>query len=133
MINILYYVNNEQLRIVDDNDVIDDLYYQKARVPTVEDVKKYLGEKPIKEIKEYFKGINIEEKILNIKRSISKIDYKVPLYDEYKKNVYIINRNNVYSGVIYKHYRFPDERVLKYLRTEKTRLKCKRKNISRIE
>lgn len=130
---ILYYKENNNLKVVDKNDVMDDLYYLKARVPREKDIEATL-QSSTKEIKNFFiKYDKIKDAIEEIKQSISEIDVKIPLYDEYSKNLYIINRDNVYSRVVYNHYRFPDKVLFDILKKRKKKLEDKVKNITNTE
>ena len=113
MVNILYNVKNSTLQIVKDKNVMDDLYEQRATVPTKKNVKDYLSKKPNINIKKFFAKYGIKDGISEIKKTISKIDYKIPLYHEASKNLYVIHRNNVYNRVVYGHYRFPTNRLIK--------------------
>lgn len=121
---ILYYYDEDKLKITEKKEVFDQLYYLKARVPTKKQIKDYLKQRNIdNQIKKFFEGKNLDEAINEIKKQISKIDYKIPLYDEYTRNIYIINREDVYNRVIYQHYRFPDKQLLKLLKKRKKLLK----------
>ena len=69
---ILYYKNNNNLRVADKNNVMDDLYYLKARVPKSSDIEKLLKTSS-KEIKDFFANYDtINDAIVAIKKSISK-------------------------------------------------------------
>lgn len=119
---ILYIIKKDRLDIIDKKDVIDFLYYLKARIPTKKDIKKYLENNSDNNIIDYFKEYGIITGIERIKKDISKIDYKIPLYDIGSKNIYIINRNRVYQRVVYNHYRFPDSHLVNKLKKKKTNL-----------
>ncbi len=123
MIYILYYKDDNKLKLVEAESVFNDLYYLRAKIPSAKEVNEYLKNKPNEKIKKYFKMHGIKAGIENIKREISKINYQVPLYDEYSKNLYIISRENVYRRVVYDHYRFPNENMLKYFKERRNELK----------
>ena len=129
---ILYIIKEKKLKKIEKKKIITELYELKARVPTEDDIKKNIKEAE-EEIKEYFKKEGVEEGIKKIKKEISKIDYKIPLYDEYTKNLYIINRGNVYNRVIYNYYRFPDKEMEKKLKEKLEKMKVKTKDIKEEE
>ena len=56
---------------------------------------------------------------INIKEDISKIDYKVPLYDEYTKNLYIIPKELAYKKVTNYSYRFPNKQLKHILKLKR--------------
>jgi nitrogen regulatory protein PII-like uncharacterized protein len=99
---ILYYPKEDKLKPTDPTEALDKIYYQQARVPTQQQIKDN-----------------------NIKTELSKIDIKIPLYDEQTRNIYLINKDNVYDRVVYQSYRLPDAYLLDVL---KTRLKEQPKN-----
>lgn len=111
---ILYYYKEDKLKITNESEVIDKLYYQEAHVPTIQQIKSAMSKSDIKsEIKIFLENKSPIEAIENIKKSISRIDNKIPLYDEITRNMYLINRENVYRRVVYEYYRFPDEQLIK--------------------
>ena len=50
------------------------------------------------------------------KIKISQIDTLIPLFDIYSKNLYLIQASNVYSRVIFFHYRLPNIKIVKLLK-----------------
>jgi hypothetical protein len=70
----------------------------------------------------FFKTNGSTKGIKLIRQAISKIDNKVPLYDIFNQNLFLINKQNVYSRVIRHHYRFPDRELLKMLMNKKKEL-----------
>lgn len=112
---ILYNVDKSTLTVYQFDEVIDALYYQKARVPTEEQVKKYMESPKDKKIGFLFKN-SVKAGVNKIKDEISKIDYKVPLYDEYTHNLFIVDRSNVYNRVVHQHYRFPNDALITILK-----------------
>jgi hypothetical protein len=63
------------------------------------------------------------EKILSGEKKISKkekdliikFDDYIPMYDIYSNNIYLIGKNDLYNKMMYKHYRFIDPRLYKWL------------------
>jgi len=131
MTYILYYKKDNTLKITSYNQVIDDLYYQKAELPTKKQVQEYLKRKPSAKIKKYMKK-DIDDAIKKIKESISRIDHKIPLYYGYSENLYIINKVNVYNRVVYKHYRFPNQYLLDMFKQKKKELSAKKHTTERL-
>lgn len=129
MTHILLYNNaNEILEFVKEEDALNNLYFGKSKLPTEEDIRKYMKHGGDKEILKYIKEREPEKIIKKIKKKLSSIDYFIPLYDIYTKNLYLINRENVYKRVVYDYYRFPDKRFVKYLEKRKKELEKKIKS-----
>lgn len=105
---ILFDIKNNNLVIENIHDAIDKIYYLEMKIPTVNEVK----ETKNKKIKEYFDQFKaIEDGIKNIKTELSKSSDKIPLYDVYSENIYLINKNNVYDRVTNNYYRFPTQEL----------------------
>lgn len=118
---IIYFQNENKFVIVNKNIIFDLFYNTQARIwfdkTEIEKFKKkkiliykldiindkYIFNNTNKILdKNYFVNLN------NLKKDISKINNKIPLYDVYSNNLYLIFRDNVYNRVIYDYYRFPD-------------------------
>lgn len=95
----LYDIKNKIIKIYQNDDVLDSLYFLEARVPTSDEIKKNKI------------NINLNE----IKKLISKLDNKVPLYDVVTENMYLIKKENVYNRVYHQNYRFPEQLFLEEL------------------
>lgn len=96
----LKYINGD-IKIIDENNVLDELYLKLAVLPNEVELKKY-----VKNTKEYLKEAKI---------NISKITKYIPLFDIYTKNLYIINPENIYFRMLECNYRLPDEFIVKYI------------------
>jgi len=107
---ILYNIKEKRLEEIDKKGVMDMLYNGSHRVPLDHEIK----DKKIKDPNEY-----VEE----LKKMVSKIENKVPLYDEYTKNLYLINGSIIYNKVTREHYRFPDKYLVDKLRDRKKEIK----------
>jgi len=131
--NILFYKTDKTLKIVDDNRILDDIYYQKAHVPTNQDIIKYINKnKKTDRIVLFFSNCKKKDYtacIQKIKVHISKIGHKIPLYDEYSKNLYLISRDQLYNRVVYQYYRFPDNDLYQYFVTKEKNMKKKVEHI----
>jgi hypothetical protein len=101
-------VNKKTNKIIElsKDKVLDSLYYLETRLPTEGELNKYN------------KKISLEK----LRNDISMIDNKIPLYDTYSRNLYLITKENVYHRVIYNHYRFIGNRTLKYFKNKRDKL-----------
>ena len=109
---ILFDLKKKILKLYDRKIIMDKLYFLEAEVPTTAILKEHLKDSS-EEIISFFEKYGEIKGIAEIKKTISKIDYKIPLYDEYTRNIYIIVREEVYKRVIKQYFRFPDEVMLK--------------------
>lgn len=137
MKHILLNNENNTLKFYHENDVMDSLYYLKARLPSEQNIKDYAKLKKnvdkniIKVVNEYKN--NPDKLVKTIKDEISKINNKIPLYDVYTKNIYLIDKENVYNRVIYKYYRFPDIEMVKLFEKKKNEIEPQiKKNNSKL-
>lgn len=95
------------------SNIIEELYYNLLIIPTKEQLKEY-------------KKIDITESsklIVEYKNYISKLSYKIPLFDYNSKNILIINEEDVYYSVVNLHYRFPDQNILTLLESTLNNIK----------
>lgn len=122
---LLFYKKDKTIKEAKPEQILDDLYYLRASVPTKENIKDYIKNGKNKNIKGLMKDQEPDDVIQEIKDSISKIDYNIPLYDEYSKNLYLITKSNVYNRVMYQYYRFPDESLINLFREREKKLKPK--------
>lgn len=125
---ILFYKKDNTIKQVNINDVIDDLYFLKATVPTKENITKYIKSGKNAKIIKYLKSKSSLDIISDIKKNISKISNKIPLYDEYTKNTYIITKENVYERVTRQYYRFPNKELIELFKDRKNELEPQIKN-----
>jgi len=120
MVLLLFDILKKKINYVKQSKVISDIYYLKARLPTVKELKNFNDfDKNSLEYQKYIANGNYEKFIRYLKKEISRIDDKIPLYDLVTKNMYIVDRENIYNRVIYQYYRFPDENLLKQLEKKK--------------
>lgn len=130
----LYNLETNKIIEYNEEDVIDNIYYLKAKLPTTDEMENHI-KKYRDEISEFIKKNGIQKSINLIKKSISKIEYKIPLYDVYSENIYIINKNNVFFRVIYNYYRFPDLELTNQIKKKRdsTLEKLKKNNYKQNE
>lgn len=101
---LLYNKTTNLIDKIPERDVLYNIYFQSHRLPT----QKQLDDANITDV-------TSDE----IKDKISTIDYKIPLYDEYTRNMYIINSEQVYDKIIYGYYRFPNKDIIEMLTKRK--------------
>ena len=82
--------NKKQEEIINKN-IIDVLYYNTHKIYNIND---------------------------DIKNYISSLEGKIPLYDIYTSNLYLILPENLYYRITYNHYRFPTQYLLNNLEKE---------------
>lgn len=104
----LYNIKTETIENVIKEDVLDKIYYLEYRLPTPDEIKNKLSKKKLMELN----AIDENDAIEIIKKAISKIENKVPLYDAYTENIYLIGKHNVYNRVIHQSYRFPEKELI---------------------
>ena len=56
-----------------------------------------------------------DDQLEELKDNISKIDNKVPLYDVYTQNLYLVDRTKTYSAVFKNFFRFPTNKLINQL------------------
>ena len=106
----LYDIQQKKIRKYEKKDVMSDLYYFLAEPPSKEQVKEHIKNYD-DEITKFFNGDLIDERLNEIKDVISKIDDKIPLYDMYTENMYLIDAENVFNSVMYSFYRYIDKEM----------------------
>ena len=128
MIIYLYYTNENIIKEFNGDNILLDLYYKLAFIPDEKKLKDYINSNKIKTIKD------IKKYIEELREIISSNDTYIPLYDAQTKNIYLINRENVYNRVINDNYRIPDEKIIDYLNNIYNEIKkSNNKNIFIIE
>ena len=130
--NILYNINLNILETINPEDILDKIYFLEYRVPTDNDIKSYNKSKTSDEINKLINRLitKFKNSINNlIKDYISNLEYKMPLYDIYTSNIYLIHKENIYKRITYNHYRFPSDKVLADIKEQITKENNKIKNI----
>jgi hypothetical protein len=127
---VLYYPKNKSnnIVIVDELDVLDELYNNLALLVSIDQLKSdqsildqlfKLGQfdlsvKSVKSAKSV-KSTKLEEFVLEQKDNLSRLSYKIPLFDYATKNIYLIVAEDVFVKVSMFNYRFPDNRIIDLL------------------
>jgi len=110
--NILYNIPKNNLEYIDPSNILDSIYFLEYKVPDIHELKKINKDK-------IFKEYIFDESFINkIKDYISILEYKIPLYDIYTNNIYLINRENIYTRIHFNHYKFPNDIVIKELKKD---------------
>ncbi len=106
---VLYYPKKDKNNIVlvDENIVIDEMYYNLAIFPSL---------KQLQQFDKKYKNVNYETFIENQKELISKLSYKLPLFDYNTKNIYLVDQDDIYNKVTNFNYRFPDDKIIDLLK-----------------
>jgi len=113
MPNYLYDIKSKSIQNIKSHMVFEKLYLQEVRIPTLDDTKNTSID--------FFK--NYEKAIKKIKKSISRLEYSVPLYDIVSENIYLIDRYQVKNKVVDESYRFPDRELLEEISDKQNILK----------
>lgn len=122
---LLLYLNNKTIKSLNNNETaLDDLYYGKASVPSEQQLEEYVSTNNNSSPEVVFITHNMKNNTMTnvvnmIIDSLSKINFRIPLYDEYTRNMFMISRDDIYDKVIYYHYRFPDKNMIKQFEREK--------------
>jgi|SRR3989344_2542241 len=111
----LYIYNTDTIEFVPVSKIMDKLYYLEVSLPTMEQVKKSK-----KEINDYFKT---KDDLLRLRDLISLIDNKIPLYDSYTQNLYLIDSHDVYNKVVREHYRNLSNDLVSKIKLKLSKLK----------
>jgi len=116
---ILYYPKKEKHNInnIDESVVLDELYFNLANIASENEILDS-GNKDLIQIMNKI----IEENKLKkneymsfIRNELSKLSYKIPLFDYTTKNIYLIDSDDIYIKVTLFNYRFPGARILDLL------------------
>lgn len=132
---IMYIIEKNTLEYVKHEDVITELYLLKIRVPTEKNVIEYTKRYKTSGVGDVsiidFFGSNIRYGIKKIKKELSKIDNKIPLYDIYTENLYLVDRKYIYDKVMTESYRFPKKELLETLKTRRDTIQHDIKELSK--
>jgi hypothetical protein len=111
--NILFNIELNILERINDEDILDKIYFLEYRVPTMADIKSCNKSKTNNDINKLINKFIDKTEIINlIKDYISNLEFKMPLYDIYTSNIYLIHKENIYKRISYNHYRFASQSVL---------------------
>lgn len=114
----LYNIEKNNINEYEKEQIMDSIYYLQAKIPNNEQLEMYKNNND-DELSKIIIENGTDNTINLIKESISKLEDKIPLYDTYSENIYIINKQNVYFRVIYNYYRFPDEIIINKIKKKR--------------
>lgn len=130
--NYLWNIQKKIIEKINSSEIIEKLYFQEIRVPTIKEINTHIKKLP----PEY----NKKNIVLTIKKYLAKLDNYIPLYDIINKNLHIISSHDVYQSIVYEFYRFPDKMFIekikrKYLKLNKLKTYdlLKKREIHKIE
>jgi len=107
----LFYEDEKQIRKIDDiNIILDDIYFEKARLPTINELKQ-LSEKSPEQLQQ------------NIKDNISQLTNKVPLYNIFNESIFLFSPNNMMDKIYYEEYLFPDINIVHEIKNKQEEYK----------
>jgi len=85
---------------------LDELYNNLSMIPT------------IKQLNAYDSNIKDSEEYINLLRIyISRLNYKLPLFDYATKNIYLIIYDDIYNKITIDNYRFPNTSIIELLKS----------------
>lgn len=134
----LYFPKKNTIEEIDEENVYDDMYYYLAMLPTYEQLSAYPNIDELLKIDLNFdlefttsssisnianqnltSNLSKERQIKNLigklRIFISKLKYKIPLFDYSTKNIVLIASDDVYQAVTYQNYRFPNSKIIELL------------------
>lgn len=118
----LYDIKMGTIVEVNKYDIMKKLYYLEYRVPTDDDITKFMTQDSTNHIMvDFFKNAT-NDAIKKIKKFISKVEGDMPLFDIVSQNIYIVDKHNVYDNVMYKNYRFPKTSLIEKLAVKRQKL-----------
>jgi hypothetical protein len=113
----LFNIKNNEIENINKDDSMEKIYFLEYRLPTSKEIDEHMDKNTFNKF-----NLNKSSDIHNkIKYTLSKIENKVPLYDAYTENIYLINRHNVYNRVMHQHYRFPDKDLIDEIKDKKNK------------
>ena len=83
----------------------------------------------------YYDKIELNKDKIELNKNIIKIsehEGKMPLYDIYTSNLYLINPENLFKRINFNHYRFPNKKVLQELKFEIEKLEQKEQKEQKV-
>jgi hypothetical protein len=120
---ILFNIKKNKLEFIDKNNVLDKLYYFEHRPMTLNDIKNNKDNNINEWVDDFVKKYKNENIEIFMKKQISQIENKVPLYDIYANNIFLIDKYSVYERVTNQFYRFPNNELIKKLKKQKEEIK----------
>lgn len=104
---VFLLVVNGETKIVEKKEIYENLYYNQAKLPTINEFNNIKNK--------IHKDIPYEIYIKKIKKKISKISSFLPLFDVKTMNLYLIKNDNVHHRITNDNYRLPTKKLLNNL------------------
>ena len=102
---LLYNSKKDTIIQIKEDIVIDELYNNLSMIPTIKQLSTF--NKTLTNPKEY---------INNLRNYISRLDYKLPLFDYATKNIYLIAHDDIYQKITIDNFRFPNTDIIDLLK-----------------
>jgi hypothetical protein len=118
---LLYYSKTNTISLIDDTQIIQEMYMNLAMIPTIEQLKTYKNIKKLLQINLNLSDVSVTtdvtltKYIKFMKNYISKLNHVIPLYDHQTKNIYLVLHDEIYNKITNLNYRFCDTYVIKLL------------------
>lgn len=110
---VLFYPKTNKIIETNDTNILDNMYDELAVIPSIEQFKSY---KNINDLLKKNKAKDITDLITLYKQYISKLSFKIPLFDYNTKNIYLVEYEDVYQKVTQFNYRFPNKKIIDLLK-----------------
>jgi len=111
---VLFYPKLNEIKETENDIILDNIYNELAIIPSSKQLKTY---NKLDKLLLINSVNNIDDLINLFKQNISKLSNKVPLFDYNTKNIYLIDRNDVYQKVTMYNYRFPNTKIINLLKS----------------
>jgi len=122
---IFFSILDNKLEFVNKDDILDGLYFLKYKVPSENFIANYKKHDEFYDIFQKDKNFFKKQKI-----NMSKLEYKIPLYDIYSANMFLIEKYDVYNRVVRNFFKFPELGLLNDLKNKKN--EYEKKNVEDI-
>lgn len=110
---VLFYPKTNKIIKTNDTEILDNMYDNLAVIPSIEQFKSF---KEINSLLKKNNAKNIDDLTNMFKQHISKLSYKIPLFDYNTKNIYLVLYEDVYQKVTQFNYRFPNKKIINLLK-----------------
>jgi len=110
---VLFYPKTNKIIETNDDKILDSMYNDLAIIPSIDQFKSYEN---INNLLKQNSAETINDLINIYKQYISKLSYKIPLFDYNTKNIYLITYEDVYQKVTQHNYRYPNQKIIDLLK-----------------
>jgi hypothetical protein len=109
---VLFYPKIGKIIETNNDNIINNMYYELAIIPSKDQLKKYTDIDNILKINNIK---TIDDLIIKYKLYISQLSNKIPLFDYNTKNIYLVDYDDVYQKVSIYNFRFPNKKIIDLL------------------